>query len=60
MVPDVSTDERAYAVYTLIVRITDSIINGEIQLNSREASIIDEAEQWIEQKLPQLAQLAAV
>ncbi|TIH33799.1 hypothetical protein [Subtercola vilae] len=59
-VPSTSGDELSYAVYTLIVWITDNVINGDIVLSPEEALVVEESELWIERKLPQLDQLAAL
>lgn len=50
-------DDKAYAVYALLIRITDSSVLGRIHLTPEEAKTVEEAEQWIERILPQLVRV---
>lgn len=54
-----SDDDKAYAVYALLIRITDSVALDRIHTSEEEDATIDEAERWIERILPQLLRVGA-
>lgn len=47
-----------YAVYALLVRITDHRVLGDLVLTRQEARIVDAAETWVEEDLPQMLEAA--
>lgn len=52
-------DDKAYTVYALLIRITDSAGLDRLHLSAEETQSVDEAERWLERILPQLIEVAA-
>lgn len=52
-------DDKAFAVYALLIRIKDSAALERLHLSAEESEIVDEAESWLERILPQMIEIAA-